>query len=336
METNVSLPITMCEPRAYIIEPTINRFNAVTRVGAQADKFFRLQTFLKKGDIDVHLIQRRLAPFWIAQCKSRFHYDRATSYAILPQVGDAVEIIVEMEGQPALTLPVDPEAKGQSIFLWGKERCITERTASEFVDAYEMIEVKSGLALPPLVKKDDQARFRQYISTPSKQVDDFSALYQNNKLDGDPIYNDLQEEAVQVVLPSQPANRVVAEVMKKVMVTIDPIAIYEWSLAVERADMYLRPLYVFEFARKDKDHKVVESKLGQLDAITGEWNTISSKEIAQSGRVPWDNILNLTVDASVVVMQELGGPWLKISTGLFKVGAKHVPGIVKDIRGEKE
>ena len=43
--------------------------------------------------------------------------------------------------------------------------------------------------------------------------------------------------------------------------------------------------------------------------------------------------MHLTIDASIVVLQELGGPWVKVTTGLIGVTVEHVPGIVEEVKG---
>ena len=127
---------------------------------------------------------------------------------------------------------------------------------------------------------------------PAKNIDDLAAFYQTKTVDGEFLAQDIQpEEDIQIILPTEPANRVVAVVMKKVMVSIDPIKIHDWSLSVEIADLYYRPLYVFEFERMDKDGTVIDRKHEQLDAINGEWSQIPSPEIKQPAALPWDKIL---------------------------------------------
>lgn len=335
MESNISLPIQICSPRCYVIEPAINRFQAITRAGSQGDKTFRLTKFLRRGSsVNVKLIQRRLVPFWSVRCRSRFHYDKSSSYVVNINDQDAVEVTLHSADEKKIVLPVNPQSKNRSLTVHGKERCVTERDVSELIDAYQLPETKSILR-NPLSFKDDQATFREYLANPTAQVNDLAMLYQTNTIDGRPVYSDVEDESIQIILPNEPANRVVGEVMKKVMVSIDPITIYDWSLAVEVADLYFRPLYVFEFERLDKEKVVVETKLEQLDAINGSWSTISTREVTQPGRVPWDKIMHLTIDASIVVLQELGGPWVKVTTGLIGVTVDHVPGIVDDMKGSE-
>jgi hypothetical protein len=119
--------------------------------------------------------------------------------------------------------------------------------------------------------------------------------------------------------------------MKKVMVSKQPIRIHDWFLAVDTVDLYFRPAYVFQFERRDKDGKLISMKLEELDAVNGKWTTLSTIDVRRSS-VPWDKVLLLTMDATAVVLKELGGPWTRTAAGLFEVGTKHVPGIVEDMK----
>jgi hypothetical protein len=327
--------IHVCESRCFVLEPTLNRFKATAMAGARGSKTFGAVSLLRKTETNTKLIQRRLIPFWNVSCRSKFHYDRSSTYNLSAQDEDAVEITIQMNDGQRLVLPVNPQAKNRSLTLNGIERCVTERIVSELISGYELSDSKSLREKVGIFPKDKQEQMRAYLTNTRVPVLDLINFYQTQTVEGRSLYNDLEDENIQIILPSQPANRVVGDVMKKVMVSIEPVAIHEWELAVEVADLYYRPAYVFEFEKLDKERNVTESKLEQLDAISGEWMTISSREIVQPGGVPWDKIMHLTIDASVVVLQELGGPWVRISAGLVGVGSEYIPGIVQDVRKSK-
>lgn len=333
MNTSLALPIQICKPRCFVIDPSINRFQATTKAGAHGEKSYRLSSIFKRGTtFNVRLIQRRLIPFWSIRCASRFHYDRSSSYLIQINDKDTVELTMTTTDGQEFTLPVNSQSNTRTLTVNGKERCVTSRDVSEFIEAYQLPEAKSKI-LNPFGPKDNQGQFQEYLSNPTIPVSDIATLYQNHTIDGQQLYNDLQDENIQIVLPDLPANRVVGDVMKKVMVSIEPIKIHDWSLAVEVADLYFRPVYIFEFERLDKEKNLIENKLEQLDAITGEWVNISSREVIQPGRIPWDKIMHLTIDASVVVLQELGGPWVRVTAGLVEVSVDQIPDIVDDLKG---
>ncbi|MBC8447310.1 MAG: hypothetical protein H8D78_06130 [Chloroflexi bacterium] len=208
---------------------------------------------------------------------------------------------------------------------------MTERDVSELIEAYEPLESGSLTQRARSFLQDEQKCLQAYLSNPSREVNDLAEFYRTATVDGDPVYNDLADERVQVALPDKPANRVVSEVMKKVMVSIEPVKIHDWSLTVDTADLYFRPLYVFEFERASKEGDISETKLEQLDALSRDWSTLSSREVKQSS-VPWNKILLLTMDATAVVLQELGGPWLRAAGGLLEVGTEHIPDIVEEMR----
>ena len=338
MESNVSIPIKICTPNSYYLNPALNRFQATTKAGAYSEKVFRIKSLFKRNkSINVTLIERRLAPFWSVRCKSRFHYDKETSYSIHVDDSDAVEITFKTLDDQQMTLPVNRQSKQDDVFVNGWERCITERDITEYIDTYMDVTRSFSLKTRDMQKRDEQARLAGYLSTQRIPINDLSVLYQEHTLDGEDIFPDLREdEAIQVILPDEPANRVVSEVMKKVMVSIEPVRIHDWSLSVEVADLYYRPFYIFLFEHLDNSGETVETRYEQLDGIRGDWKTIPTMEVDQAGKVPWDKIMMLSLDASLVVLQELGGPWVRVATGLSQVGMEHVPGIVDDMKGSAD
>ena len=327
-----SLPIQICEPRCYVIQPSLTRMQAITRAGAQAEKTFGIKRLFRKSEVTPTLIERRLVPFWFVRCKSHFHYDRMNSYKITPQDEDALEITIQGIDDRVLTFPM---SQSHEIILHGIERCVTDREVSEVIDAYDVPESKSLSGRATSYFRSAQKRLTQYLSYPRTQGHDLATLYQESLLDGQPLYEDLEDEKIRVLLPREPANRVVGNVMKKVMVSIEPVAIHDWLLTIDAVDLYLRPVFVFQFERADKEDAIAERKFEQLDALTGDWTALATTEVLSSN-IPWEKILVLTMDASAVVFQELSGPWLKVTAGLLKVGSEHLPGIMDDIKGSRQ
>jgi len=337
MESNVSIPIKICEPRSFFVKPVINRFQATAKAGSRSEKIFRVKSFIRKGkNVNVKLVKRRLAPFWNVRCRSRFHYDRETNYDLHIVDGDAVEITIKTLNDQEIVVPVNRKTRSESIVIGGWERCITERDITEYIDTYSSESRSFSLKTKDMQKRDEQAQLSSYLSNLSIPIHDLPTLYQDHTIDGKVIFSDVEDEDIQVILPDEPANRIVSEVMKKVMVSIDPIRIHDWSLSVDTADLYYRPFYIFELEQVDNDGNILEIRYEQLDAIRGDWRTITSSEIERVGRVPWDKIMMLTIDASLVVLQELGGPWVRVASGLTQVGIDNVPGIVEDMQGTND
>lgn len=330
--TNVSLPIKICQPRCFVISPAVNRGKALVQAGARSEGVFgHLAKAFKKHEVRVTLSERWLIPFWHVRCKSHFHYDRFSSYTISASDSDVIEIVLEGPDGDRLVAPVNQKAKTTQVTLHGTERCVTDREVSEFIDAYEPRDSGSIGSKVASYFQDEQKHLAQYLAHPNRPVTNFPSFYQTRTLDGNPIFTDSEGENLLVVMPDRDANRVVTSVMKKVMVSIEPVAIRDWLLTVDTVDLYFRPQYVFQFERLDKMGKVSETKVERLDGLTGKWSMVETRQVRQS-TVPWDKILILTVDASAVVIQELGGPWLKVAGGLLQVGTKHVPGIIEEMK----
>ncbi len=115
MRSEVSLPIQVCKPRCFVIEPRISRFQATALAGAHSDRMFRIRSPFKRPDVNVRLIQRRLVPLWSVRCRSRFHYDRLASYTIPALDADAVEITIQGPDGGQLVLPVSQESRRERL-----------------------------------------------------------------------------------------------------------------------------------------------------------------------------------------------------------------------------
>ncbi len=327
----VSLPIQVCQPRSFALAPKINRLHAFAHAGSRKDKVFRFKSLFKKKAVAFNLLQRRLVPFWHVRCKSRFHYDRNSNYALVAQDADAVEIRIQGADDQELTYSINPKDETRQALVHGIERCLTERDVTELISAHQDPDAAKITRKAKSFFQDEQKRLTEYLESPTREIDDFAIFYHKALLGEKPVYSDLEDEKVQIVLPDKAANRVVSDVMKKVMVSIDPVSIHDWSITVDFVDLYFHPYYVFEFQREDQDGNVVETRLEQLDALNGTWGIISAQDVKQS-TVPWNKIFHLTIDATAVVLQELGGPWLNVASGLIGVGSQHIPGIMGEMK----
>lgn len=309
MESNtVSPPIRLCEPRCLVLNEAVNQSQALNAANTRKNKTFGLKRFFTKVQADVDLLQRRLVPFWHVRCKSHFDYDQSSHYTITASSNDVVEITIQGSDGNTLNFPVDPTGKSNQVILHGIERCTSKHDVSQFIDAYESDHQTSLSDKAASFLHDEQKRMGKYLSQRSQVVTDLAAFYESAKLGTSPLYDDDLETIV--VPPSQVANAVTSTVMKQVMVSIEAIKIHEWLLSVEFADLYFRPVYIFQFERKESDGSVVERKYEELDALSNTWTTLATSDIPET-TITWDNVLRLSTDASDVVLKELGGVWKK-------------------------
>ncbi len=334
--SSVSLPISVADPRCFVIEPAISVTQALTKAGARAEKSLGgLKSLFQKGKIETELYQRWLLPFWHVHCRSQFRYDRLGSYTIVASDGDVERILVKGTDQAgaeqALAYAVNQATKTGKVTLQGIEHCFTTRDVSELIDACDTPESGSLTDKAKALLQTEGKRFDAHMAQRNRSVSDLTSLRQGGLIDGRPLYEGQGDNPAVVLPPNQTAQRVLADVMKKVMVSIDPVEIYDWLVAADSVDLYFRPAYVFRFARRDAQDQVLDARLEQLDAVTGAWAGVDI-EAVKSTNVPWDKVLSLTVDASAVVLTELGGPWLRVAAGLYKVGKDHFPGIVQDMK----
>jgi hypothetical protein len=133
-----------------------------------------------------------------------------------------------------------------------------------------------------------------------------------------------------VVPPLETADNVIRRLLPKVIIPIEAATIYEWSLVVQKVDLYFRPIFVFEFVRQDKEGNPVERKLEELDALQKDrWVNLETTEF-QMPTVPWVKILKLSADIGSIVLKDVPvvGTTMKVASAVASQG----PGIVDDMK----
>jgi hypothetical protein len=306
------------------LTPRHDRFQAIAQAGSRAPDVFGIPG--RHGrDVTINLIQRRLLPFWSVSCKSRVHYDRISRYTIQASDSDVVEIAIGGVDGNQLVYPVNQQSKDRLVTLNGVERCITQRSESSLIRSYEMPTASSIMARARRRLLGEQGQtLVDYLSNPLRQVADLAQFFQSKSLEGSIFFRDLTEgEEIQIVLPNKDVNSEVSEVIEKVIVPIKPRVIHESTLKVEQADLYYHPTYVFEFRRPDGSGRSFVSKLEQIDALTGDWFDVPSREVKQPD-IPWDKILLLALDTSSEILLTFGPPGLKIPAIFVKSGLKYL------------
>ena len=184
----------------------------------------------KPEDITLVGRQRRLVPFWHVAAKGVYVYERTHDYNV---PGSSPEVTaVTIDGQ---TRDLDKTIDGHKAFrLTATEHCRNELRHETFVDGVSGDAFADGAAL---------------ITGPHSQITDPQSL---------------SAEGTVVVPPEQRASFVVRRALNEVMKPVQADRILEEAIVLEKADLYYRPVWAFEFGWRDK-RGVVE-----VDSITGQ------------------------------------------------------------------
>ena len=174
--------------------------------------------------------QRRLIPFWHVAARAVYVYERTRDYTV---PGSSPEVTaVTIDGQRR---ELDQTLGNQRAFrLPALEHCRNELRHETFIDGVTGAEFADG---PELIRGP-----RSEVSDPQTLTADETA----------------------VVPPEQRASFVVRQALTEVMKPVQADRILEEAVALERADLYYRPVWAFEFGWRDK-RGVVE-----VDSITGQ------------------------------------------------------------------
>ena len=118
-----------------------------------------------------------------------------------------------------------------------------------------------------------------------------------------------------------------------VVVSLDAELIRECKLTIA-ADLYYRPTYLFRFIKIGKNEKSEENKLEELNAITGEWDTVSAVDLSESAVIPWDKVMRLTLNIAAIVLTEFGPlkPFIRTAKSITSEVSQQLPGIIDDIK----
>ena len=237
------MEIQLGEERLLLLEERLTRDEVDRRAmdkraGAFGSGLGSLLQRPKADEVTLVSRQRRLMPFWYVAASSHYVYERTRDYVV---PGSAPEVAaVTIDGRRH---ELDQSIGAHRAFrLTALEHCVDDFRSESFTDGISGAEVPEAPAL---------------ITGPKSEIEDPQAL---------------AAEETSVIPPEQRASFVVRQTLAQVMKPVQADRILEESIVLEKAELYYRPVWVFEFAWRDK-HGVIE-----VDSITGQ--TAAGKPIA--------------------------------------------------------
>jgi hypothetical protein len=104
----------------------------------------------------------------------------------------------------------------------------------------------------------------------------------------------LTADGTLLVPPEHRASFVIRKLIAEMMKPVQADAVSEEALALERTDLYYRPIYAFEFAWTTKG----KTGVVEIDAVTGQIRQAHSLMPALKGMVTRDALFDLGADAA--------------------------------------
>jgi hypothetical protein len=230
------MEITLADERALVLIEQLTIDQAEGRAWSnKLDAFgslIKLTKFLQRPkDEDFELVYRehRYQPFWHVVCSARYVYERQRQYPLLLSGPEAQFISIEGREYPAT---------GGKVTLTGTEHCQEEPRKEVYVEGY------TGEEKPTLAG---------YIHHPANEI---------------PVehLDNFKPEGVVVVPPQARASAIVRDTLIGVIKSIKADRILEDHVAVERVDLYYRPVYAFQYRWISKEKEAVL----EYDAVTGK------------------------------------------------------------------
>lgn len=211
----------------------------------------------KPEEVTLQQTQRRLEPMWHVRCSARYVYERTREYSVVASGPEVKE--VEMNGA---TYPVADS--GRHFRLPMREHCKEEFTLEHYTDGV------TGNIVP------DGATVARGSSTEI----------------GDPAT--LTADGTLLIPPEHRASFVIRKLIAEMMKPVQADAVSEEALALERTDLYYRPVYAFEFLWTTK----AKSGVVEIDAVTGQVRQAASLISGVKGMVSRDALFDLGADAA--------------------------------------
>ncbi|MCD6553045.1 MAG: hypothetical protein J7M16_03425 [Anaerolineae bacterium] len=274
------MEITLADEKAYVLKPVLSWEQAKERAWDKKIQVFSkgltsLFSRPKSEEVEIVYSERRLEPFWHVACSAHYVYDRTRQYTIpIPQP--------EVQSVTLYGHDFPVEGKGtRRITITGTEHCHEEHEREAFFDSV------SGEEQP-------WAHYLQYAKDEITDLESFAP------------------EGDIVVPPTVRASFVVRQVLGGMLKPVQADTLLEERVAVEKIDLYYRPIYAFEYLWKPKNRKAV----GEFDGLTGELRT-GGKTIRQqiSAVLTKDLLFDVGVDA-VDLLVPGGGIAIKVGKAI--------------------
>ncbi|MFZ5916261.1 MAG: hypothetical protein ACOYZ7_04970 [Chloroflexota bacterium] len=270
------MEFAIAEERAYLLREEVSTEQAKEKAWDRKTSVFggisRLVFRPKGEEVQIVYNEKRYEPFWHVVCRTSYVYDRQRKYTV-PVSGAEVKRVT-VAGQE-FVLGEKPH-----FLLSGTEHCEEKSQKEVFIDAVS----------------SEQQDWKHYLSYSREEIDITS----------------FKPEAAIVVPPETRASFIVRQVLSDMIKAIQADVIHEDLVEVSVIDLYLKPVYAFEYLWQSKDRRAV----AEFDGLTGEMRTGGKTLRQQIGTMLTPEVLfDVGIDA-VDLLVPGGGIAIKVARAL--------------------
>ncbi|MCR4428387.1 MAG: hypothetical protein NUV68_03475 [Caldiserica bacterium] len=232
------MEITISEQRVFLIPEVLTPEQARERawdkkVGVFASGLTSILSRPRGEDIKITYSEKRYEPFWLIHYQTSFQYDRKRNFP-LQVTGPEVQSVTISNLNFS---PVEDKKLGKVIMVPGVEQCREEHQGTCYFD---------GLS-------GEKRDFSYALKFRLEEIQDL----ENFSVDG------------VVVPPEIRASFVVRQVLQELMKPLQADKVFEEKIELTRIELYLRPVYAFEYHWVPKDR----TGIAEFDGLTGEMRT---------------------------------------------------------------
>jgi len=271
------MEFAIAEERAYLLREELSPEQAKEKAwDRKASVFGSLSrlVFRPRGeDVQIVYSEKRYEPFWHVACRTSYIYDRYCKFTV-PVSGPEVKRVTINDQEYVL-------GEQPRFILSGTEHCQEGDEKSVFVDAVT-----------------GEARdWEHYLNYGREEIRDISSF--------------APEDAI-VVPPETRASFIVRQVLSDMLKAVQADVIHEDLVEVGTIELYLKPVYAFEYHWKSKDRHAV----AEFDGLTGEMRTGGKTLRQQIGTMLTPELLfDVGVDA-VDLLVPGGGIAIKVARAI--------------------
>jgi hypothetical protein len=271
------MEFAIADERAYLLREEMSSEQAKEQAWDRKTSVFgglsRLVFRPKGGDVQIVYNEKRYEPFWHVVCRTSYIYERHRKFTV-PVSGKEVKRVTI--GAQEYVLGEQPH-----FILSGTEQCEEGEKKEVFIDAVT----------------GEGHDWKHYLDYSREEIPDISSFAPEDSI---------------VVPPETRASFVVRQVLSDMLKAVQADVIHEDLVEVGTIDLYLKPVYAFEYHWGAKDRRAV----AEFDGLTGEMRTGGKTLRQQIGTMLTPDLLfDVGVDA-VDLLVPGGGIAIKVAKAI--------------------
>jgi hypothetical protein len=271
------MEFAIADEKAYLLNEQMSAEQAKEKAWDRKTSVFgglSKLVFRPKGeDVQIVYNEKRYEPFWHVVCRTSYIYERHRKFTV-PVSGKEVKRVT-VEGHEYV-LGEQPH-----FILSGTEHCQEGENKEVFIDAVT----------------GEEKDWAHYLKYNRQELTDISSFAPENAI---------------VVPPETRASFIVRQVLSDMLKAIQADVIHEDLVEISTIDLYLKPVYAFEYHWQSKDRRAV----AEFDGLTGDMRTDGKTLRQQIGKMLTPEVLfDVGVDA-VDLLVPGGGIAIKVARAI--------------------